>query len=104
MLRARHSSNAGEFDHGNSKTNSVCFFEVKNRIQNKTPVQIQIPLSTSTLDLDHQEVAALAYHRRQVSAVDEPLPHHEQSIRAVGDQLPDCNHVLLESKKGERTT
>ena len=52
-----------------------------------------------------EEVTALA-HQRQVCAVDEHVPRHEQSTRAVGDHLlhckiPECavdDHVLLESK------
>ena len=65
------------------------------------------PIQTCSPDLNQQEVAALVDHRPQVCAADELLPHHEQSIRSVGDQLPYCNppvcpvgdHVLPESKK-----
>ena len=67
------------------------------------PVKIQ----TSSLELNQEEVTAFAHHRPQVCAVGEHLPHHEQSIRAVGDSFLSCNpplcavgdHVLLESKK-----
>ena len=62
-------------------------FSQWNWLWNKMFVRIQ----TSTLELNHEEAAALAHHRPHDCAVDERLPHHEQSIRSVGDHLLDCN-------------
>ena len=58
-------------------------------------------------ELDQEVITAPAHHRPQVCAVDEHLPHHEMSIRVVGDHLLCCkppvcalgDQVLLESKK-----
>ena len=48
------------------------------------PVQIQ----TSTLELNQDEVTALAHDRPEACAVDEHLLQHDQPTRAVGDRLP----------------
>ena len=63
--RTRQSSHAREDDLGVQST--LCFFAVKNGIQNKMPDKIQ----TSSLELNQEEVTAVAHHRPQVCAMDE---------------------------------
>ena len=66
-----------------------------------------VHIRSSVLELNQEEVAALVHHRTQVCAVGDHVLPHEQSIRAVGDQLLCCNppvcavdcHVPSESKK-----
>ena len=77
--RVGQSSHAHEYDVGAQST--LFTFTTNNWIQNKISVRIQ----ASTLDLNREEVTALAHHRPQDCAVGEHLPRHEQSIRAVGD-------------------
>ena len=67
---------------------------------------MSVEIETSSLELNQDEVTAMADHRPEV---DEQLPHHERPIRAVGDHLLCCNpvvcavgdHVLPESKKNK---
>ena len=94
------SSHAREYDFWRANNS---FSEVKNWIQSKVSVKIQ----TSCLEVNQEEVTALAHHKPQNCEVDEHLLHHEQSIRAVGDHLLRCgppvcavgDHVLRESEK-----
>ena len=65
-------------------------YAVKNWSRDKMPVQIR----TSALELNQEEVTAIARHKPQVCAVEEHLLHHEQSIRAVGDHLQYCNQQV----------
>ena len=58
-------------------------------IQNKMPVQID----TAILELNQEEVTALAHHKPKVCAVGDHSRHHKPPVCFVGD------HVLLESKK-----
>ena len=51
----------------------------------------QLSFKHSTPELNQEEVTASAHHRPQVCAVDEHLPPHAQSIRAVGAPLLCCN-------------
>ena len=57
--------------------------------------------------MNQEEVTVLPHHRPQGCAVDEHVPHHERSVRAVGDPLLCCkppvcavgDHVFPETKK-----
>ena len=59
-------------------------------------IQKSVENQTSNLGLNQEELTALAHHKPPVSAADEQMLRHEQSIRAVGDQAKESS--------GERTT
>ena len=69
--------------------NQLCMFSKKTWIQNKMPVEIH----TSILEVNQEEVTALAHHTHQVCAVGDHMPHHRPPVCAVTD------HVLPESRE-----
>ena len=83
--RTRKPSHARENDSG--MQSALFIFAAKRRIQNKMTVHVE----TSILELNQENVLALAHYEPQVCGVGEHLLHDEPQVFAVG------GHLLLES-------